>query len=246
LDENKFYVEAGAMLPYMSRLLSGKGFEGYSGLVGIPGTIGGAIFMNASAYDCQISDNLKYATCLNDSNEICELSKDELSFNWRSSAFQNKFKKYVILSAVFQLKSGNLKSIQEHIEKVSIHRKKYQENDYPNLGSTFATKDIYGDLSKYFLLYKLVHILVKIITKIYLGDQNIFYAKWMNILSQLYFNLKPTATFDFSDHTFNCLINKGGAEANELIEFIRRIQKATKYKIPLEIEIFPDNYRNGI
>jgi UDP-N-acetylmuramate dehydrogenase len=241
-DKNKFYAETGTMLPQMSRFLSRKGYEGYSGLVGIPGTIGGAVFMNAGAYGCQISDNLKYTTCLNDNNEICELSKDELSFGWRSSAFQGTFKKYVILSAVFELKSGNLKRIEEHIEKVTIHRKTYQESEYPNLGSTFATKDIYGDLSKYYFFYKLGYIMAKLITKIYFGDKNKFYAKWMNKFSQIYFHLKPTANVDFSDKTFNCLINKGGASANELIEFITKIQEATKYKIPLEIEIFQDNF----
>lgn len=239
-DNQTFYAETGAMLPHMAGLLSRHGYGGYSGLVGIPGTIGGAVFMNAGAYGCQISENLKYATCLNDRNEICELSKEELSFSWRNSAFQGALNKYIILSAVFTLIPGDSKSLQEHIKKVAIHRKTYLESKYPNLGSTFATKNIYGDLSKYYFFYRLVHVAAKIITKIYLGDKNYFYARWMNQFTQKYFDLKATANVAFSDKTFNCIINKGGASADEIIEFITRIQQVTKNRLPLEIEIFRD------
>jgi UDP-N-acetylmuramate dehydrogenase len=246
VGNDKYYMETGTLLPRQSKLLSRAGYLGFSGLVGIPGTIGGAIFMNAGAYDCQISDNLKYVTCINENSEICELSKDELSFGWRSSAFQETFKKYIILSAVFELRSGDLKSIQAHMDAVSTDRKTYQESRYPNLGSTFATKDIYGDLSKYYFFYRVGHIMIKILTKMYFGNKNICYAKWMNKYSQIYFHLKPTSKVGFSDKTFNCVINRGGASGNELAEFIAKIQRAIEFKIPLEVEIFHDQVGSSV
>jgi UDP-N-acetylmuramate dehydrogenase len=238
LENNKYYAETGVLLPKLAMNLSKAGYTGFSGIVGIPGTIGGAVYMNAGAYGNEISDCLSYVRCLTDQCDLIEIQKEDLLFKWRSSAFHNKLKDYIILDTVFTLLKGSSEDIMANINKAVQHRQKYQENRYPNLGSIFATKDIYGDISKHFLCYKLCYFLIRAFIKIALWNKSDNYAKIMNCFTQYYFHLKPTEKVGFSDTTFNCIVNRGNATASEIIDFIKKVQIAIDYCVQLEIEIF--------
>jgi UDP-N-acetylmuramate dehydrogenase len=236
-ENNKYHAETGVLLPKLAKILSTAGYAGFSGLVGIPGTIGGAVYMNAGAYGNEISDCLSYVRCLTDQGVLLEINKENLLFKWRSSAFQNELKNYMVLDAVFNLVKGDSDDIKAHMIKTVQHRKKYQENKFPNLGSIFATKDIYSDISKHFLLYNFCHFLIKVFNKLTFWNKSKKYARIMNRFTQHYFHLKSTETVGFSDATFNCIVNRGNATASEIIDFIKKVQIAIHYCVRLEIEI---------
>jgi UDP-N-acetylmuramate dehydrogenase len=240
VESNKYYAETGVLLPKLATNLSKAGYAGFSGIVGIPGTVGGAVYMNAGAYGNEISDCLSYVRCLTDQCDLIEIHKENLLFKWRSSAFHNKLKDYIVLDAVFNLIKGSSEDIMAHINKAVQHRKKYQENRYPNIGSIFATKDIYSDISKHFLCYKLCHFLIRVFIKIALWNKSDRYARIMNSFTQYYFHLKPTEKVGFSETTFNCIVNRGNATASEIINFIKKVQIAIDYCVRLEIEIIED------
>ena len=90
------------LLSKFSRYISNESFDGFSGLMGFPATIGGAIFMNAGSYGQEISDFLESVDCVNNKGELVNL-KEDLKFKWRISNFQNIYKNYFILKAYFNL-----------------------------------------------------------------------------------------------------------------------------------------------
>ncbi len=122
-----FSVEVGRKF-----ILSGMEFA-----YGIPGTVGGAVYMNAGAYGSQMSDVVSrcdYFDC--DSGKICTASAQELEFSYRKSLFSEN-KNYIVLSATFSLKFGDKKVIAEKMRANMQSRRDKQPLEYPSAGSTF-------------------------------------------------------------------------------------------------------------
>ena len=210
------------------------------GLVGIPGSLGGAIYMNASSYGSFVSEYLKEVQIINQSCELIKLKKDDLKLEWRSTIF-HKMKNFVILNMIFEFPKENistLETISNKTQKIRNHRMKFQEKKFPNLGSLFATKDLYSDISKtsitYYLLNKANRILSKIILKLFNEKILISYRKILVKIYSFFFNVTKNDSFTLSDRTINCLINKGSPNANDAIKVIRKIQKKIKYSQRLE------------
>ena len=210
------------------------------GLVGIPGSLGGAIYMNASSYGSFVSEYLKEVQIINQNCELIKLKKDDLKLEWRSTIF-HKMKNFVILNMIFEFPKKNistLETINNKIQKIKNHRMKFQEKKFPNLGSLFATKDLYSDISKtsitYYLLNKTNRILSKIILKLFNENLLLFYRKILVKIYSFFFNVTKNDSFILSDRTINCLINKGSPHANDAIKVIRKIQKKIKYSQRLE------------
>jgi len=132
-------VACGKNLSDFVRELSMRNYSGFEGLEGIPGTVGGAIFMNAGAYGYEISDNIKNVTFINSNGELTVFNKEQLGFKRRSSFFKES-KGGVILTATFNLTPGNGEEIYKKVERYHIARHKYQEWVYPNLGSIFSSE----------------------------------------------------------------------------------------------------------
>ncbi len=159
--------------------------SGLEGLVGIPGSIGGAIYMNASSYDSYISEFLKEVEFIDQNGDLIKFDKKKLDMGWRSSIFHN-MKNFVILNAIFEFPKdeiSNLDEIQKKIEKTKNHRIKFQEKKFPNLGSLFATKDLYQDISKFNFFYRLLYLTNKILSKLLIKFFNenslIYYRKFL-------------------------------------------------------------------
>lgn len=109
--KNFVFVGAGFSFPSLGINTSYKNLSGLEFAAGVPGSVGGAVFMNASAHNRAIADTIESVTYLNDKNEIVIIKKDEMELNYRSSIFQKN--RAVILSCVFKLnKSDNAKDIQ--------------------------------------------------------------------------------------------------------------------------------------
>lgn len=233
-------AEAGLMLPTLAKLMVRRRYKGFAGLVGVPGTVGGAVFMNASCYNDGISDYLHDVRCLDHEGIVRTIPAAELGFSWRRSAFHESLTGFTILSARFKLVAASADEESQWEKQIRTHRKTYQENEYPNLGSTFATKDIYSEISNHFFGFKCALFIVRGLTKYLPGDRHHNYAFLARKLVLLYFHLRRVEEVDYSNSTFNCVVNRGSATANQLIDFVLHTQSAIDNCVPLEIEILKD------
>lgn len=135
LTQNKIKAECGALLKDVSEKASNSSLTGFEFACGIPGSVGGAVFMNAGAYDGEISFVIEEAEVLDDNQEIKVLSKEELELGYRQSVVMKKG--YVVLSATFNLKLGDKEKIQTRVDELTKRREDKQPLEYPSAGSTF-------------------------------------------------------------------------------------------------------------
>jgi UDP-N-acetylmuramate dehydrogenase len=233
-------VGAGVLLPSIARQLVRDGYKGFAGLVGVPGCIGGAVFMNASCYGDCISDHLIDVKCIDSEGNLHIINKSNMNFSWRHSILHDLLSGWIVISARFRLEKqdGFEDSMREH--QIKSHRRYYQESKYPNLGSTFATTNIYGDLAVKFIGYRVGLLFIRAISKFMFGDRHLRYANLARRFTMSYFRSFGTLRVDYSKCTFNCVVNKGGATANEIIKFVEATQRALGYSVQIEIEIQKD------
>ena len=136
-------VEAGYNLSVLCNKMCKDGYLGFSFGCGIPGTVGGSIYMNAGAYLEQISDYLDKVLVLDEALNFKYLNKEEMNFSYRHSIFQEK--KYLILKAYFRLEKGNREEILSLIKRRKERRYETQPLDFPSAGSVFRNpKDKYA------------------------------------------------------------------------------------------------------
>lgn len=126
---------AGVKLMALAQVLAQKEIAGFEELSGIPGTIGGAIKMNAGAYGKEMKDIIISTKCMNSQGKIIELTNEEQKFSYRDSIFAKE--KYIILETKIALEKGKEKEIKEKMDKYSIQRREKQPLEYPSAGSTF-------------------------------------------------------------------------------------------------------------
>lgn len=128
-------AECGAMLKDVSSKAVENSLTGFEFACGIPGTVGGAVFMNAGAYDGEMAQVVDTVELINEKGDILELSNKELEFGYRSSLVMKKG--YVVLSAKFKLKKGEVRSIKDLVSDLTNKRESKQPLEYPSAGSTF-------------------------------------------------------------------------------------------------------------
>ena len=128
-------VDAGVPVGLLAQKLLKEEIAGFEELSGIPGTIGGAVIMNAGAHGKEIKDILKKVTALDYDGNIYEFTNEECKFSYRNSKFQKE--KYIILQATLELEKGNSTEIKEKMDEYMQFRKEKQPIEYPNAGSTF-------------------------------------------------------------------------------------------------------------
>ena len=135
IDGNKIEVEAGYQLIKLSMDALNNELSGLEFAAGIPGNIGGAVFMNAGAYKSDMSNLIKTVTFLDENLELQTLSNEELEFSYRKSIFQKR--NCIILSTVLELTPGNKDDIKALMDKRKERRIESQPLDYPSAGSVF-------------------------------------------------------------------------------------------------------------
>lgn len=126
---------AGCTLARLSAEAASKGLAGTEFASGIPGSIGGAVVMNAGAYGGEIKDILDYADVLDESGNILRLKNEDLGFGYRKSIIQEK--NYIVLMVSFLLKRGDEKTIKAEMRELNERRREKQPLEYPSAGSTF-------------------------------------------------------------------------------------------------------------
>lgn len=133
--ENKIEAEASLLLSKVSMLAKENNLSGLEFAYGIPGTIGGAIVMNAGAYGGEMKEVVQSTTYLDENLEIKTINNEEHKFSYRSSIFENN--KGIILNTTLLLKKIDVKEIQEKMQENLKQRKQRQPLEYPSAGSTF-------------------------------------------------------------------------------------------------------------
>ena len=126
---------AGALLSRIAREAQEHSLTGFEFAAGIPGTLGGAVVMNAGAYDGEMKNVLKTVRVMDKNGRILELSANELELGYRRSCIQEK--EYIVLSAVISLKQGDKEAIQTKMAELAGKRRDKQPLEYPSAGSTF-------------------------------------------------------------------------------------------------------------
>ena len=126
---------AGVLLSRIAREAQEHSLTGFEFAAGIPGTIGGALVMNAGAYGSEIKDVLEYARVMTPEGEILTLGPKELKMDYRTSCIPAMG--YTVLDACFRLKKGNRDEIEAYMNELSLKRREKQPLQYPSAGSTF-------------------------------------------------------------------------------------------------------------
>lgn len=135
LDETTIRCEAGASLKSLCMFALENSLSGLEFAYGIPGTLGGAVYMNAGAYGGEMKDVLVSTTHIDLEGNIGELSQENLNLIYRGSAYTDN--NYTIVSAVLKLKKADKKDIKEAMDDKLQKRKDKQPLEYGSAGSTF-------------------------------------------------------------------------------------------------------------
>lgn len=138
-DDSTIHVGTNVSLIRLANLAAKNGLTGLEFAGGIPGSVGGAIYMNAGAHGSDVSNILQSAEVLLENGEVKIWTKDDFKFGYRKSILQQK--KGIILSATFQLKHGNRKQIAEKMASFKDRRRKTQPYHLPCSGSVFRNPD---------------------------------------------------------------------------------------------------------
>ena len=129
-------IGSGNKLGEIAQKLLQQEITGFEFASGIPGTIGGAIRMNAGAHGGEMKDIVKTITYIDkEDGEIYKIKNEQANFEYRNSIFSNN--KYLILETELELEKGKKEEIKSKMEEYAIYRKEKQPIEYPSAGSTF-------------------------------------------------------------------------------------------------------------
>lgn len=132
---NTIVAQTGALLSEIADIAKDNSLTGYEFASGIPGTIGGAVRMNAGAYGGEHKDVVKSIEILDENENLKTLSKEECKFSYRHSVIQDK--PYIVVSVELDLSEGDKKVIQETMDDLNQRRREKQPLEFPSAGSTF-------------------------------------------------------------------------------------------------------------
>lgn len=139
--DTSVYAQAGALNSGIASFARNNSLTGFEFAAGIPGTIGGAMIMNAGAYGGEMKLITKAVRVISPKGEVLEMSAADCDFGYRTSALKRGG--YVVLSAVLQLEKGNEKDITDLMTELALKRKEKQPLEYPSAGSTFKRPEGY-------------------------------------------------------------------------------------------------------
>ena len=126
---------AGVRLYALTRFALSNGLTGLEFASGIPGTVGGGLYMNAGAYGPELKDFVLSTRILDEELCVRELTVSEMGLGYRSSVFQAM--RYIILDARFRLLRGDVSAAREQVKTLNARRREKQPLEYPSAGSTF-------------------------------------------------------------------------------------------------------------
>lgn len=135
VSDDAIIAGSGAAIIDVSRAARDHVLTGLEFACGIPGSVGGAVYMNAGAYGGEIKDCIDYALCVNEQGDLIQLTNKELELDYRNSIVQKQH--LVVLEAAFTLEPGQLDDIQAKMDDLTERRESKQPLEYPSCGSVF-------------------------------------------------------------------------------------------------------------
>lgn len=141
VDGLKIIAGAAASLSQVAKRAMEEGLTGMEFASGIPGTLGGAIVMNAGAYDGEMKQIVKEVNVMDQAGNILTLNNETMEFGYRSSVIRNR--PFIVLSAVLALEEGSREEIMEKMKDLAEKRREKQPLQYASAGSTFKRPEGY-------------------------------------------------------------------------------------------------------
>lgn len=135
VEEDKITAMCGVLLSEVSNAALQNSLTGFEFACGIPGTIGGAVTMNAGAYGGEMVDVIETALVLDEQCNLKILTNEELELGYRTSAVMKY--NYIVLKVTLKLKQGEYEEINGRIKELTAKREEKQPLEYPSAGSTF-------------------------------------------------------------------------------------------------------------
>lgn len=143
-QENCLICEAGASLASIARTACEHGLTGFEFAAGIPGTLGGAIVMNAGAYGGEMKQVVKSVRLMTPEGAIVEKSCEKMDFSYRHSILKEQdYHSFIVLRVTIALQPGEKQDIKEKMEELAGKRREKQPLEYPSAGSTFKRPEGY-------------------------------------------------------------------------------------------------------
>lgn len=139
--DNDIYAEAGAMNSQIAAFARDNGLKNFEFAAGIPGTIGGAMIMNAGAYGGEMKLVTRSVTVLSPEGEIMVLDNASMEFGYRSSAIKGRG--YIVISVLLSLEKGDKETITKNMQELAAKRREKQPLEFPSAGSTFKRPEGY-------------------------------------------------------------------------------------------------------
>lgn len=141
IEGKRVIAQAGALLSRVGTATLEAELTGFEFAAGIPGTVGGAVVMNAGAYGGEMKDIIVSATVLTQDGDIITINKEDLELGYRTSVIAKKG--YVVLEAEYQLQKGDKAAIRARMDELKVQRVTKQPLEYPSAGSTFKRPEGY-------------------------------------------------------------------------------------------------------
>ena len=141
VEDSRIHAQAGALLSGIAAAAREASLTGFEFAGGIPGTLGGAVVMNAGAYGGEMKDVLKEVTVLTPEGGVLTLQADELHMGYRTSVIKEAG--YIVLEAVISLEKGDQEEIRSRMQELAGMRTSKQPLSYPSAGSTFKRPEGY-------------------------------------------------------------------------------------------------------
>ena len=135
-DDGTLVAEAGALLGRVARRAQRAGLTGVEFAGGIPGSLGGAVFMNAGAYDGQMAGVVEKTEYLDENGALHTLTGDEHGFGYRRSVFRNH-PDWTVVRSTLRLQPGDPAAILDYMNDLAQRRREKQPLNFPSAGSTF-------------------------------------------------------------------------------------------------------------
>ena len=136
LGNGRVYVEAGLNFDDLIEFMGEKNYSGLENLAGIPGSVGGLIYMNGGAYGSEVFDHIEEIEIVDENHELRKIKKSDIYVTYRKTEIQEK--KWIVVSAIFNFEIGFKR---ERVEELKEKREARHPLNQPNLGSTFKNPE---------------------------------------------------------------------------------------------------------
>lgn len=202
-------AEAGIWTPKFAKILSDNGLSGLEHVIGIPGTLGGLVFMNGGSGGKCIGDIVKKIWVIDKNFNLISFSKEECAFSYRKSVFQDSG--YIICKVELECETGEKEIIKSEIKNILDNRKNKFPLNYPNCGSVFLSNPIVNDI----------------------------FAPPGKLIEKAGLKGYQIGGAQISEKHANFIINLGNATAKDVVSIVQYIRKIVyqRYGLCLESEV---------